>query len=216
MTPVPDTEDNMPSPLVPFLNLPSSCLRPGFPTFSPQDIQIPWDSLSKGALYPRTVLLNGGQKFYLRSARGSESAQREIDILHCIQDLGLHNKFRLPELLAYVKYENHERIVGHLLRYIDHQDNLGRTIVGGAIAETAPVALRRKWYWDIADALSVLHDVGIVWGDAKADNVLLDHNNHTWIIDFKGATLMGGLTRTRGRRLLEICKACLGSRRTWS
>lgn len=96
LTPIPCAEDDIvPSPLVPFLNLSPSSLRLGFPTFSPREIQIPWDWLSEGALYPRTVLLKGGQKFYLRSAMGPESAQREIDILHRIQQISASEAARI-------------------------------------------------------------------------------------------------------------------------
>jgi len=32
-----------------------------------------------------------------------------------------------------------------------------------------------------------LHENGIVWGDAKADNFMVDKNDHLWIIDFGGS-----------------------------
>lgn len=82
--------------------------------------------------------------------------------------------------------------MGYLLCYIDHQDTLG-----GNVAETAPVALRRNWYRNIADTVGALHDAGIVWGDAKADNVLLDHENNTWVIDFEGGRTEGWVDEDR-------------------
>lgn len=32
----------------------------------------------------------------------------------------------------------------------------------------------------------MLHGIGIVWGDGKAENVLIDINDNAWIIDFGG------------------------------
>lgn len=44
------------------------------------------------------------------------------------------------------------------------------------------------------------HDVGVVRADAKADNILIDKNDDTWIIDF-------GLDKTSGPpRVSGQCK----------
>ncbi|KAJ1324932.1 Kae1-associated serine/threonine protein kinase [Microdochium nivale] len=40
-------------------------------------------------------------------------------------------------------------------------------------------------------AIEVLHDAGIVWGDAKADNFLVDRHSKLWIIDFGGSHTKG-------------------------
>ena len=39
--------------------------------------------------------------------------------------------------------------------------------------------------------LSKLHQAGIVWGDAKADHVLIDRNDDAWIIEFGGSYTEG-------------------------
>lgn len=44
------------------------------------------------------------------------------------------------------------------------------------------------------ETIEKLHKVGVVWGDAKADNILIDKNDDAWEIDFGG----GGLDRTLG------------------
>jgi serine/threonine protein kinase len=39
--------------------------------------------------------------------------------------------------------------------------------------------------------VSLLHDNGIIWGDAKADNFMVDANDELWIIDFGGSYTEG-------------------------
>lgn len=35
--------------------------------------------------------------------------------------------------------------------------------------------------------VSVMHDNGMVWGDAKADIFMVDRHDELWIIDFRGS-----------------------------
>ena len=43
-----------------------------------------------------------------------------------------------------------------------------------------------------------MHDTGIVWVDAKPDNVLTDQNNDAWIIDFGGGYTDGWASKDFG------------------
>lgn len=54
---------------------------------------------------------------------------------------------------------------------------------------TVVLPRRKKWASQIESIVEKLHDVGVVWGDAMADNILIDRNDDPWIIDFgKGWT----------------------------
>lgn len=37
----------------------------------------------------------------------------------------------------------------------------------------------------------MLHYQSIIWGDAKADNILIDTQDNAWIIDFGGSYTLG-------------------------
>lgn len=40
-------------------------------------------------------------------------------------------------------------------------------------------------------AVSGLHDAGIIWGDVKAENVLIDQDSNAWVTDFGGGYTKG-------------------------
>jgi tRNA A-37 threonylcarbamoyl transferase component Bud32 len=49
--------------------------------------------------------------------------------------------------------------------------------------------------------LTQLHEAGIVWGDAKPDNALIDKNDDAWIIDFGGGYTQGFVEREKARTI---------------
>lgn len=49
-----------------------------------------------------------------------------------------------------------------------------------------PLSLRRKWAAQIEDTVKELHCLGIIWGDAKPGNIVIDECDDAWLIDFGG------------------------------
>ncbi|KAI0133248.1 hypothetical protein F4776DRAFT_125823 [Hypoxylon sp. NC0597] len=46
---------------------------------------------------------------------------------------------------------------------------------------------RKKWSLQIRETIAQLHEISVVWGDAKPDNVLIDSKtDDIYIIDFGG------------------------------
>ncbi len=51
--------------------------------------------------------------------------------------------------------------------------------------------MRRRWAPHVDGSIKKLHQQGIIWGDAKAENVLIDKNDDAWVIDFGGSYTPG-------------------------
>ena len=47
-------------------------------------------------------------------------------------------------------------------------------------------SLKEKWNHQIKDTVRALHRHGIIWGDVKPGNVLIDCERNSWLIDFGG------------------------------
>lgn len=79
------------------------------------------------------------------------------------------------------------RLVGLLLTNIENQ---------GTLKDLAPWSDctnedRSRWARQIRQSVECLHDGGIVWGDAKPENVLIDVQGDAWLIDFDGSYTPG-------------------------
>jgi serine/threonine protein kinase len=111
--------------------------------------------------------------------------KREIQILRKIEKLDLDIKF--PHLRGFVALGNSKtEVMGLLLENIDAPTPLTKLLKSSVDAEK-----RRVWSEKSAAYVSLLHDNGIIWGDAKADNFMVDANDELWIIDFGGSYTEG-------------------------
>ena len=74
-----------------------------------------------------------------------------------------------------------------LLTYIESK----ALTLGCAIRPDTPMSLRQRWADQITDTLTSLHGAGIIWGDAKLDNVLVHTQSNAWLVDFGGGCTQG-------------------------
>jgi serine/threonine protein kinase len=79
------------------------------------------------------------------------------------------------------------RLVGLLLTYIENK---------GTLKDVAPWSDcinedRLRWSMQIQNCVKCLHEAGVVWGDAKPENVLVDMKGDAWLIDFGGSYTPG-------------------------
>jgi len=132
---------------------------------------------------PGTVLVAGHTRYYFKAVQDHTSFLREFKILRQIKQSRLHQKYRLPSIYGLVHYFNEPaKILGILMEHIDNQGTLVNYIDSGRVTRS----VKQKWEKRILNTVLILHRHGIVWGDVKPDNVLIDSKDNTWLIDFGG------------------------------
>lgn len=170
--------------LTPRMKLPSS-LTGKIATFDPTTILLPTD-FEFGSARPGKVSFKSDTYFF-KPANHSTSASQEINTLLRIQEHNLTQVVHAPNLHGVVLCaEDSSMIHGYLLDYIEH-----RSILLFIDVQKEPPSVRSEWIRQISEMIGALHDAGIIWGDAKPDNILVDTNNNLRIIDFEGGFTSG-------------------------
>lgn len=177
------------------------------PQISTHQIQVVEELVSGGG----TVCLakvDGREGSFLCKARQdglqNSSLEREIDCLQRIlqatsssnladddRTLLLH---RIPMLQGYVTHPANGVVLGFLREWIPSDlslRDLRDLNEAGNGAQASPRALRRKWADQIKETTKSLHSIGVVWGDVKASNVIVDSQNNACLIDFGGGWTEG-------------------------
>lgn len=181
--------------LPPGLELDDSAFSPAWPSFLPAEVEIcvktPEDAISASS---KKVLVNGNTIcfFKLFEYGKTKMALRELENYKQITESNLDPAVRICRLFGVVKNEENQ-FIGLLLTYIDC-DFLTLTC---AVEPDTPVSNKQKWVDQVTGTLAQLHKAGIVWSDAKTDNVLIDKNDDAWIIDFGGGYTRGFVEREK-------------------
>lgn len=170
----------------------------GVPWYSSQELQVLHCSGSPPPYHPSIVELStpeGGsvtqQKLFFKSVDNfdPQPTKREISLLDQISRKGLHDKIRCPRLIGIVARDGAEKgasIMGFLQSLIPDPTPLTEKF-----DSSVSQAQREKWAREAEGMKSALHEHGIVWGDAKGDNFVVDSSGELWIIDFGGSYTEG-------------------------
>ncbi|KAL9115639.1 MAG: hypothetical protein Q9227_000007 [Pyrenula ochraceoflavens] len=122
-------------------------------------------------------------RYYFKAVQDHSSFLRELAILLRLQETRLHKKYRLPTIHSLVHYSNdYNRILGVLLNRIDSDCTLADHIRDNKPSRS----LNEKWNSQIRDTVRALHRHGVIWGDVKPENILIDQEHNAWLIDFGG------------------------------
>ncbi|PVH79380.1 hypothetical protein DL98DRAFT_220566 [Cadophora sp. DSE1049] len=196
LTPIPTPEDSHTLEfLTPSMKAPLVLLDADVPSFNSSGLDVDWDPESEGAQFPTKVFGDMHVPYFFKATVHGNSAaiEREIEMLLRLERVGLTTKIRVPRLCGYVQVDGRRNnVMGLLLTYVECQDTLG-----GIVIDKPEVALRKKWFLDIEHMLKLLHEADIVWGDAKADNILIDKANEAWMIDFGGSYTFGWVDKDK-------------------
>lgn len=164
----------------------------GVPVYHPSNVKTPWDAKDQQPARPQRVFLflddydkNKEEVFFKPSYHGSDKELNEIDALLRLQRCGLADKFRVLKLRGLVSSagEDGTEISGFLLTHIEVFYSLSSARSLSSVSRS----IREQWIGELKLAIDEFHKAGIVWGDVKPDNILVDVKNDLWIVDFGGS-----------------------------
>ena len=157
--------------------------------FRPSEIEICINHHEEAfSKFPTKVIAGGNMCFYKPlDYDDKRSAIREIDIFKRMETLGISEAVHATRLYGIVQDEKSSRVIGLLLSWIDCEHKT----LECALGPETPAVLRLKWGQQVSTTLAYLHEADIVWGDAKAANILVDMDDNAWIIDFGGGYTRG-------------------------
>ncbi|KAM0438526.1 hypothetical protein ACHAPT_001275 [Fusarium lateritium] len=143
----------------------------------------PEDALFKP---PSKVLIDNCQtECFFKPCNSSIQITDELKAYMMILAAGLDSQLHLCHLYGVVM-DDSDFILGLLLTYIDNRDRPLSTRIHPDEPDDPRPATRERWIGQLDSALA-----GIVWGDVKAENVLIDRDNNAWITDFGGGYTEG-------------------------
>ena len=154
------------------------------PIFKPSQVEI-LDTLKRDTVFKALVQGSIVCAKVLSRQGSTQSMQREIGLLGQILEATIYPRLRTPTLLGLISAENDSNLItGLLMDYIE-SESLVSDLFSMDI-DSVPQIRREAWAKQISDNLERLHQIGLVWGDAKAGNIILDKESNPWIIDFGG------------------------------
>ncbi|KIJ39042.1 hypothetical protein M422DRAFT_210551 [Sphaerobolus stellatus SS14] len=159
-----------------------------WPSLHPTDVQVEDVSGTAGIVYVGDTI-----HFLKRILPGdAQSVQRELSIYRSIEIADPGKSLHVPRLHGLVRDKSRGLVFGLLLSYVD-----GSTLYNSVACDTM-ISLRQKWGKQIKVTLGHLHEAGIIWGDAKPDNVLIDKQNYdACICDFGGGYTAGWVEKEK-------------------
>lgn len=176
-------EDKIKS-LVPRITIPKYIRKLNIPWYNASEVFVLSESENPAPYRPSQVQA-GDDTYYLKVVDEDQPqpTRREIKLLKDIESKGLHEKIRIPLVAGLVGWDdNKSEIMGLLMTIIEDPTPLTLMLDSDVVEEK-----REKWARETECVVKLLHDNDIVWGDAKADNFVVDRHGDLWIIDFGGS-----------------------------
>jgi hypothetical protein len=160
-----------------------SPLTTTFRSFTPSEVEIISRNRQHILDSDPTLVRVTGQVYFFKTLVdiGQRAALKEMRNYEKIQQSNFGPLVRTSRAFGIVENERHQ-LIGLILYHI--QEN---TTLWDAVNNPGPSSSRKEtWAKQVQHTLSALHSCGIVWGDAKPDNILIDKHGDAWIIDFGG------------------------------
>lgn len=189
-----------------------------FPVYHPSEIQLPINANSTSLpAVPHKVFIHGLPKpsFFklVYSGDAGITPLRELLTYSKIHMAKFDATVRTSRLDGLVQ-DDSGQVMGLLLSYVDCRGATLRCIINNG-RDPKNSEFRQKWVDQISHTLKRLHSHDIVWGDAKAANVLIGVNGDAYLIDFGGGYTKGWVEKEMANSIdgdlqgLESIKRCL-------
>ncbi|EME50296.1 hypothetical protein DOTSEDRAFT_165419 [Dothistroma septosporum NZE10] len=178
--------------LIPSMPLPKYIRELKIPAIKASDVLVVRESSDPAPIHPALVRHQGNDYFLkVVDINQYKPMKREISVMKRIEAEGLHEEMKVPRLRGLVHFESKDsnkspHAMGFLMDAIDDPTPLTQML-----DSEVPAEKRTKWAEESARMVDLLHQHGIVWGDAKGDNFMVDGNDDLWIIDFGGSYTEG-------------------------
>jgi hypothetical protein len=189
----------------PQIDLPDTLIA-GWPCFSPSDFRVYLDSAAPVLnRRPQTVVTGDGKvhpiKFVMRGNVHSTVQELKRHRLIKARLAELNDKDLLVSRLHGLVIDPFSHtLVGMLFIHIDSKPY---SLTYNVLYPRTSVKLRQRWAEQIRSTLARFHEVGVVWGDARPENILIDREHNAWITNFGGGSGESPETRETDERGLE-------------
>jgi len=179
------------SKLRPEVTVPKYIRDLGLRWYQPNELTVLNGSDSPPPYHPTEVRSSDSRQTVFFKAVDSAAPQvtkRELTMLSRLAKDDLRDRIRAPRLLGLVASDNssHTKIIGFLQSEIR-----GPTPLTNMLDSGIPQDERDQWAKEANKMKEALHEKGLVWGDAKADNFLVDSSGDLWMIDMGGSYTEG-------------------------
>ena len=165
-----------------------------------RDVDVPWfdsrkltmlaGSASPPPYHPTQVRCEEtGETMFFKAvdSYAPQTTKRELWHLNRIAQPDIADKIRAPRLVGFVADNTSKtRAIGFLQQNIPGSAPLTDKVRPEVLQDK-----RDAWASEADRMTKNLHECNIVWGDAKADNFLVDKHDKLWIIDFGGSWTEG-------------------------
>ncbi|CCT65273.1 uncharacterized protein FFB20_11403 [Fusarium fujikuroi] len=163
-------------------------LNPDIPRFTPEDISVTEVFIHGSGTITAAVRVQGQEMFCKSRGRAGglfgTSEARELKCLSEMLKAIPTETIKVPQLLGYIQHKDTQQILGFLRQWVP-----GCRLSDVVAAATAEK--RQKWACQIRQSIELLHQNGLIWGDGKPSNIIIDEQDNAWLIDFGGGYTRG-------------------------
>nr|POE79426.1 hypothetical protein CFP56_07491 [Quercus suber] len=162
-----------------------------FPCIDASAVDVLYDDPVTVYDQPIDKVMADGQQLFWKPAWAAEESFEGIRKYNKIRtaDPSLQQNLCISRLYGIVS-DRHGALRGQLYYWI----NIGHHLTWDVLDRT-DIRTRTKWVSQIRLTVSTLHAIDVIWGDVKAENVLIDAEGNAVVIDLEGGATKGWMEK---------------------